>query len=84
MCPLAKCRRQRLLIPQPNNNNPDYIAITGSVEASAADEIYTITIDINSFFPADMQMGPMGGFAVFIVAQDADGAYSSIYKISVN
>ncbi|MBN1776331.1 MAG: hypothetical protein JW817_07695 [Clostridiales bacterium] len=74
-----------ILHPEKFNDDPNYIPITGSVVASSTNEIYTITIDMEKIFPDDMNMGaPEGGFAVFVIAEDADGEYSPISRFVVN
>lgn len=74
-----------IINPAAHNDNPDYIPITGSVSASMANEVYTISINLASFFPDDMDMmGPQGnGFAVFVIAESLDGGYSNAYRIVV-
>ena len=62
-----------LIYPGSNSDNPDYIPIYNSISVDEAGQVYTFTI-------TNPGVSPAGGTAVFIIAVDADGNESPIYR----
>ena len=73
--PIGDISSSDIIYPGSNSDNPDYIPIFGSVSADTAGEVYTFTI-------TNPGVSPAGGTAVFIIAVDADGNESPIFRFT--